>query len=150
MKRAIFHLSPWLAAVAAIALTACKPPFREVPRTEPPPVILPASVLELTPEEVEKLIAATPGLVILDVRGEGEVQAEGKIAGAQLYDYLHGEDTFDRLQKLDRSGAYLLYCAVGGRAKLTAARMHEMGFGKLSLLKGGLNAWIAAGKPVEK
>ncbi|MDZ4288932.1 MAG: hypothetical protein U0984_13280, partial [Prosthecobacter sp.] len=103
------------AAAALLLFPACKPPTREAARSEPPPVVLPATVQELSPDEAEKLIAASPGLVILDVRGEGEAQTEGKIAGAQLYDYLHGDDTLKSLEKLDRSGSYLIYCAVGGR-----------------------------------
>jgi rhodanese-related sulfurtransferase len=118
--------------------------------TEPPPVVLPATVRQLTPDEAQKSIAGEPNLIILDVRGDGEAETEGRLAGARMYDYLHGEDTVQRLAELDRNGSYFIYCAIGGRAKLTAAKMHEMGFRRLSVLEGGLNAWIAAGKPVHK
>src|SRR5690606_24851481 len=123
-------------------LPACDPPERPQVRTEPPPVNLPLTVQELSPDEAESLMAASAGLVILDVRSDGEAEKEGRIPGARMYDYLHGSDTVARLKELDRTQSYLIYCAIGGRAKLTAARMHEMGFTKLSLLKGGLNAWI--------
>ena len=96
------------------------------------------------------MIAALPQLLILDVRTQSEVDADGKIAGAELHDYLHGDDMFQSLEKIDRERRCLIYCAIGGRAKLTAARMTTMGFTHLSLLKGGFNSWIAAGKPVQK
>jgi rhodanese-related sulfurtransferase len=140
---------PFLCLLAA-TLIGCEPPARPPVQTEPPKADLPASVRQLTPDEAERLIHEIPGLVILDVRSDGEAETEGRINGARMYDYLHGQDTVQRLADLNRQDSYLIYCAIGGRAKLTAARMHEMGFAHLHVLQGGLNAWIAAGKPVQK
>jgi rhodanese-related sulfurtransferase len=139
-----------LSLLAALQLSACTPPAAQVGLTEPPAPDLPVTVRELTPDEAQAMITSVPGLVIVDVRTEGEAKADGKLPGAQIYDYLHGEDMIKRLEELDRDSRVLVYCAIGGRAKLTAARMSAMGFTHLSLLKGGLNAWIAAGKPVEQ
>lgn len=136
--------------VALIALAGCTPAALPGARMEPPAIDLPDSVRELAPDEALDIIHTLPGLLILDVRTEGEAKSEGKIAGAELHDYLHGEDMMKGLEKIPRDQRCLIYCAIGGRAKLTASRMAAMGFTHLSLLKGGLNAWIAAGKPVQK
>ena len=128
----------------------CNPAPRAAARIEHPAVVLPAAVKELTPDEAEKLISSTPDLVILDMRQEGEVQKEGRIAGARNYDYLHGPPVLAELAKLDHAKPCLVYCEIGGRAKLTAVEMRGMGFQNITLLKGGLNAWLVAGKPVVK
>jgi len=145
----LIHLHQvWPVIAAAAMLTGCKPLPQEQARTEPPEVVLPASVLELPPVEAVALMQSTPDLVILDVRTEAEIKKEGRIAGAQNYDYLHGEAMFERLEKLDRAKFFLIYCAIGGRSKLAAVRMTGMGFTNLAVIKGGLNAWVVARMPL--
>jgi rhodanese-related sulfurtransferase len=133
-----------------LSITSCEPPVREPVRVDPPEVVLPDSYPLLSPEEAEHLIASSPGLTLIDVRSDGEAQKEGSIAHSHRYDYLHGEETFDELAKMNPTNPYLIYCAIGGRAKLTAQRLAKMGFTRVSILEGGINAWIAAGKPIEK
>ena len=42
----------------------------------------------------------------------------------------------------------IVVCHSGARAALAAATLQDMGFGDVSILEGGLTAWLAAGLPV--
>lgn len=115
----------------------------------PPPVVLPAHYLLLSPEDIEKLMQSTPTLGVLDVRDDHEIHdGNGWIAGAEPCSQLQGNR--DKLAKLDRARPWLVYCAIGGRAELTGQAMAELGFEKVYLLKGGFIEWRRQGKPVVK
>ena len=58
-------------------LCACRPATLPPVATEPPPVNLPASVQQLTPDQTAALIQSTPDLVIVDLREDWELKAEG-------------------------------------------------------------------------
>ncbi len=84
---------------------------------------LPASVQQLTPEQSAALIQSTPDLVIVDLREDWELKAEGIIAGSQHIDYLNSKLFAESIAKLDPSKSYLFYCAIGGRSQLAASAM---------------------------
>lgn len=129
----------------------CEPAPKTTPQFEPPPVVLPETVRELTPDEAERFIAEHAGCLIVDARIESERHEHGQMLGAQAFDYLHGQPSLDRLANLpDKSQPCLVYCAIGGRARLLAAEMVRMGFTDIRLLRGGFNAWVAAGKAVAR
>ena len=44
----------------------------------------------------------------------------------------------------------VLYCKTSGRAALAACAMHDMGYLNVQSIAGGIDAWIAAGKPIVK
>ena len=44
----------------------------------------------------------------------------------------------------------VLYCKTSGRAALAASALHEMGYLSVASIAGGIDAWIAAGKPLIK
>lgn len=137
------------ALILLAAFTACSREAAPPVATSPPETKLPASCRELFVAETEVLIKSKPDLVILDMRVETEWGEEGHIAGAQFTNYYRAS-LRDHLAALDRKKPFLLYCAIGERSRLTAVLMDELGFKELYLLKGGLNAWKAAGKPVVK
>lgn len=119
------------------------------PPQGPPPIVLPAYYLSLPPDEVEKLMQTTPAIGVLDVRDDHEIRdGNGWIIGAEPCSQLQGNR--DKLAKLDRTRPWLVYCAIGGRAELTAQAMAELGFEKVYLLKGGFIEWRAMGKLVVK
>lgn len=133
------------AAIASCSRHAASPPVSVVP----PEIKLPANCSELSVNETEALVKAKPGLVILDMRVETEWAEEGHIGGAQFANYFRG-GLKDYLAALDRTKPCLVYCAIGERSRLTAVELAQLGFREIYLLKGGLNAWKAAGKPVVK
>ncbi|MFY0627360.1 MAG: rhodanese-like domain-containing protein [Reichenbachiella sp.] len=85
--------------------------------------------------------------VLLDVRTKEEVE-QGKIPGAVHIDF-YQEDFKDKINELDQSVPYLIYCASGGRSNKTATLLLENGFTEVYDLKGGIRAWKAKGEPVD-
>ena len=96
----------------------------------------------------KKLLAETPGVVVLDVRTPEEY-AGGHLAGAKNLDF-NVPEFRDNLTKLDRGATYLVHCAGGGRSTRSLARFQEMGFKSVVHLDGGYNGWVQAGQPVVK
>jgi rhodanese-related sulfurtransferase len=113
------------------------------PSAKPAPV--PAKKVDI--DEAQKLIADGK-VVILDVRTPGEFQA-GHLAGAKNIDF-HDKELREKLEKLDKNQPYLVHCAAGGRSGQCSKIMSELQFKTVYDMKGGLNAWVDAGKPVEK
>lgn len=136
-------------AILAAGLCACgqKQATLPSPPIAPPAVVLPAAFRELSPQEAAALIQQKPDLQILDMRVETEWAEEGHIAGAHLTNF-YRQKLGEHLQTLDRNKPYFVYCALGERARLTAAQMAELGFAEVYLLKDGLNAWKKAGLPL--
>ncbi len=95
----------------------------------------------------QKLIEAKK-VIVLDVRTADEF-AGGHIAGAKNVDFLE-PDFRQQVKKLDKRQSYLVHCAVGGRSARASALMSKLGFESVYDLRGGLNAWEKAGKPVIK
>lgn len=82
-------------------------------------------------------------LVVLDVRTPEEF-AEGHLEGALLIDFYEA-DFAERLEGLDPTVPYLLYCRSGNRSGQTAEMMKQLGFADVVDVDGGINAWNAAG-----
>lgn len=57
-------------------------------------------------------------------------------------------DSFAQLA--DRDKAVLVYCKSGGRSALAAQTLQRLGFSNVASLAGGFDAWVAAGKGVQK
>ncbi len=82
--------------------------------------------------------------VVIDVRTPGEI-AEGKIVQDALEINFYDEDFRDKLNALDKSQKYLVYCRSGSRSGQTIRIMNELGFEQVYDLEGGMNAWNALG-----
>jgi len=118
--------------------------------TSPPEVVLPAEIGFITPADVQRHLVEHLDTQIIDVRTEEERRLRGCILNSLNIDHFHGQRKLDALAKLDKSKPTIVYCAIGGRAKLVALEMHQMGFKNILLLKGGFNAWTATGQAVAK
>ncbi len=86
--------------------------------------------------------------VVLDVRTPAEFQA-GHIPGAVNIDW-NGVDFTRKIDALDKTKTYLVYCASGGRSARACDKMSTLGFSNLYNLEGGIKAWQRAGKLVER
>jgi rhodanese-related sulfurtransferase len=93
-------------------------------------------------------LAASTNVVILDVRTAEEFKA-GHIKGAVNMDFLESHFA-ENVGKLDRHGAYLVYCAGGGRSAQACRKMSAMGFTNMVDLAPGFSGWKREGQPVEK
>ncbi len=90
-------------------------------------------------EFAEKFEADDNG-VLLDVRTQEEYDA-GFISGCGLMDIFQA-DFKTRLEGLDKSKNYYVYCRSGNRSGQACGFMAQMGFtGQLYNLKGGIMGW---------
>jgi len=80
-----------------------------------------------------------PNAVIIDVRTDEEF-AQGNIAGAIKIDY-RSRDFKTQIDALDKSKAYYVYCASGGRSAKACNMMERSGFKNVSNLLGGYSSW---------
>ncbi len=95
----------------------------------------------LTPIECKKLISEHKDLIILDVRTKVEHDFEGKLENSILIDFLKPRVFKREINKLDRDGEYLVYCAVGRASELACQQMAKFGFKNLVSMDGGLKKW---------
>ena len=84
------------------------------------------------------------GLVVLDVR-EPEEWAAGHIAGAV---HVPLQTLPERIDELDPQAPTLVVCHLGGRSAQATAWLSSQGHDVVNLA-GGMDAWEAAGRPVE-
>ena len=128
--------SPWSVALLAVvaAATSCA-------GSDPPP----GSVIEAS--ELVARLSADEDLVVLDVRTPDEY-AGGHIPGA--INVPHTE-LGERLASLDLpvDAEIVVHCERGGRAAAAEEILREAGYTDIRDLEGHMQAWRAAGHPVE-
>jgi glyoxylase-like metal-dependent hydrolase (beta-lactamase superfamily II)/rhodanese-related sulfurtransferase len=95
---------------------------------------------------IDELAARPPGVTLVDVR-EPEEYAQGHVPEAVN---LPQAELATRLAELPRAGALYLICQGGFRSLRAAQFLRQQGFGEVVSVKGGTEAWRAAGKPVAK
>ncbi len=106
----------------------------------------PAGYRDVAPVDVPDTVPAQVTLV--DVREPAEFTGElGHIAGAQLVPMATVPTA---AIGWDRNAEYLIICKSGGRSGMTAQAMLRMGFTKVMNLTGGMLAWNAAGRKIER
>ncbi|MGL6277938.1 MAG: rhodanese-like domain-containing protein [Gaiella sp.] len=107
-----------------------------------------ASPVSLVPPVEARQVIEENEVEVLDVRTPEEFSA-GHLAGATLIDF-YEPDFEQRIDELDRDTAYVVYCRSGNRSGQAAALMRELGFTAVTDVDGGIEAWEAAGLPVER
>jgi len=85
--------------------------------------------------------------VFLDIRSEAEFRKQ-HLPGAIS---TPADTLAARLQKLERfrDRPIVVYCDTGLRSSKAAAQVKQAGFERTYELRGGINAWLNAGYPVE-
>lgn len=108
---------------------------------------MPADFYQIDPQAVERLMETARPL-ILDVREKSEWDAE-RIAGAT---HVPIRDLPKMLDKLpDGRGAPIItVCKIGYRGGVAMAILRMWGYTNVRSMRGGLDAWKAAGLPVTK
>lgn len=94
----------------------------------------------------EIIESAPEGLVILDVRREEEYD-EAHIPGAVNIDS-YNYDFESRLDGLDRSAPYVVYCRTDNRSADVLLLMQELGFTEVYEIDGGIVSWAESGLPL--
>lgn len=91
---------------------------------------------ELMSNEFENEIKKNPNAVIIDVRTPGEFNS-GHIPNALNIDISSAEFP-EKINALDRSKEYYVYCRSGGRSTTACQYMVSLGFTKVNNLYGGI------------
>ncbi len=103
-------------------------------------------VREVSVDQAEEAIRAAD--VLIDVREADEYQA-GHIPGAIHASRGVLEFKLSSTPELSpRDLKVVVYCKTSGRAALAACAMRDMGYLHVESIAGGMDAWVAAGRPV--
>lgn len=102
----------------------------------------------LPPNEFEAKLNSLKNVQLIDVRTPGEFEG-GYIKGAININY-QGDNFEAEIARLDKTRPTFVYCQAGGRSSEACEYMGNQGFKEIYDLKGGMNSWNNANKPVEK
>lgn len=94
-----------------------------------------------------KKIESTANAQLVDVRTPEEFK-EGHLKGFTNIDW-QGANFQAEISKLDKNKPTFIHCRSGKRSAAANEAMLKLGFKEVYDLKGGINAWKEAGKPVE-
>lgn len=104
-------------------------------------------VENISAEKMDELIKSEGG-IILDVRTAQEIE-KGFIQNAVFQDILE-DDFHEKVLKLPKDQTIYVYCWKGGRSAEAADYLTKNGYTNIYNLKGGIDAWKAANKPIVK
>ena len=96
--------------------------------------------MDLSQDEWAKGLSEDANAVVLDVRTEDEFD-QGIIPNAINIDIYKGQGFIYKLEELDKSKTYYVYCRSGARSGHACKIMNELGFEKAYNLVGGILAW---------
>jgi rhodanese-related sulfurtransferase len=96
--------------------------------------------MNLSQEEWTNKLALDENAIVLDVRTEEECE-EGIIPNAIQNDIFKGQGFIYRLEELDKSKNYFVYCKAGSRSAQACAIMQQLGFKTTFNLGGGFSNW---------
>jgi membrane protein DedA with SNARE-associated domain/rhodanese-related sulfurtransferase len=103
----------------------------------------------ITVEELEALIRDNKAPIVLDVRTVASQQAGGIIPGSIAVTLKELKQLSSRLQ---RDAEIIVCCACPNEASAAqvARALKQLGFKKVRPLKGGIDAWVAAGRELTR
>ncbi len=96
--------------------------------------------MDLTQEDWISQYEADENALILDVRTEDECN-NGIIPNAINIDIYKGEEFIEKLEALDKSKNYYVYCRSGARSAKACELMDNLGFENAYNLEGGILDW---------
>jgi rhodanese-related sulfurtransferase len=97
-------------------------------------------IMDLTQKEWVEQLQNDPKAVILDVRTEDEWN-EGYIPNAINIDIYKGQGFIYKIEELDKTKNYYVYCKAGGRSSQACSIMNQLGFENAYNLIGGFMNW---------
>lgn len=104
----------------------------------------PASITNVTADEVYKMLSSNKDYFILDVRSKEEFDS-GHIEGAYLIPVSELEN---RLTELPQDKPIIVYCRSGSRSTSAANILLGKGFKEIFNMTGGITEWQSKGFPV--
>jgi len=103
----------------------------------------------ITPEELKAKLAKNEPVAIVDLRSQASYEQSDKTIKGSLHTRVRKVAT--RLREIPRENEVITYCACPAdeAATLAARALLGNGFKRVRVLKGGWNAWLQAGGPVQ-
>ena len=100
--------------------------------------------------QLQKMIEAVPGLVLLDIREAVEIpQSGGTIDVPRVHNVSRGWLEFRVPERVpDKDTPIVVFCNLNLRSPLAAKRLMDMGYTNVSNYEDGFPAWRDAGYPV--
>jgi rhodanese-related sulfurtransferase len=95
---------------------------------------------DLTQQEWVSQLENDSNAILLDVRTQEEVN-EGIIPNATHMDIYKGQRFIYKLEELDKTKNYYVYCRSGGRSGQACSIMNQLGFENAYNLIGGILQW---------
>ncbi len=96
--------------------------------------------MNLSQKEWSEQLAQDDNAVIVDVRTPEEC-SEGIIPNALPIDIYQGQGFIYKVDALDKSKNYYIYCKAGGRSAQACNIMNQLGFENTYNLLGGFMEW---------
>jgi rhodanese-related sulfurtransferase len=96
--------------------------------------------MDLIQEDWVSQYEADDNAVILDVRTENECN-EGIIANSINIDIYEGQGFVQKIEALDKTKKYYVYCRSGARSGKACELMESLGFENAYNLQGGILGW---------
>lgn len=108
----------------------------------------------LSPQQARAEIAKG-NVTLIDIREPDEIKQKGKIAGSVnaprgMLEFYADPSLPSYKPEFTKEKRIILYCASSGRSALAVKTLKEMGYKNIAHIDGGMNAWKAAGFPVEQ
>jgi rhodanese-related sulfurtransferase len=109
-----------------------------------------SAVQSVVPESLKQLYEADPALLAIDVRTPAEYRSlHAPFAQLWPLDTLNGERAAE-LTKTANGKTVYIFCKGGTRAEMAAKKLKSLGLHNVSVVRGGVTAWEAAGYPVNR
>lgn len=96
--------------------------------------------MDLTQQQWADQLKSDSNAVVIDVRTPEE-WSEGIIPGAQMINIYEGQGFIYKMDELDKSKNYYVYCKAGGRSAQACQIMQQLGFEHTFNLMGGFSQW---------
>ncbi|MBA6294039.1 rhodanese-like domain-containing protein [Colwellia sp. MB3u-70] len=105
-------------------------------------------IKQLSTQQMTFLVNRESGVVV-DSRSEKDFKAGHIVDALHLGNDKVSKNDFSSLEK-HKDNPIIIVCSAGMSAGKVASQLAKAGFTRVSLLKGGMNAWLSAGLPVTK
>lgn len=105
-------------------------------------------IKQISTQELTLLVNREHGIVV-DMRAEKDFKLGHIIDSVHLSPEKVTNNDFAHLEKY-KDKPIIVVCAAGLTASKVANQLLKAGFSQVSILKGGLNAWLSAGLPTAK
>jgi rhodanese-related sulfurtransferase len=105
-------------------------------------------IKQLSTQQMTFLVNRESGVVV-DSRSEKDFKAGHIVDALHLGNDKVSKNDFSSLEKY-KDNPIIIVCSAGMSAGKVASQLAKAGFTRVSLLKGGMNAWLSAGLPVTK